>query len=316
MFTNRNGTIFENRMVVMLLSVLVMLLWGSAFPIVKLCSEGFRLESEDTSTRLLLAGVRFFLAGGIMVLLCLKTRQSLRIPNDRIVAVLLIGLLTTSMQYACNYIGLANISGGQASIWGQVSTFLVVLCAGLFDRSDRLTRRKLFGSLLGLAGIVATNFSIDSHHFRWEGEGLLLFGAVGSAAGALISKRVLRTIEGAPLAAWQMLIGGSVLLFLGFSFNGEIHGVDALGVFSMLYLIIVSIVAYTIWMLLAKYRPLSEISMFKFGIPLSGVLVSGALTGDRIFSISNLVSLLLVMVGILLVYHTPDSRRNGLKVKT
>ena len=291
---------------VALVALTAMILWGSAFPFVQVCTAGFQVAADDIPSRLFLAGVRFFSAGLILMALCLFTRKSLSIPRERIVQVILIGLLTTTFQYACNYTGLAYTTGGRASIWSQTGTFVLVLTACLFDRSDKLTIQKVAGSLLGFIGIALTNMGDGAHFFRWNGDGVLLLGAFGSTAGALISKRVLKQVDSLVLAAWQMCIGGGTLLLMGLAGGGELTVFTWQGGFSLGFLIMISCVAYTLWMKLTQNCPLSNVAAYRFVIPLSGMVLSCILTGEAIFTLPNMLSLTLVIIGVLMVNWQPS----------
>ncbi|MDY4009898.1 MAG: DMT family transporter [Candidatus Limiplasma sp.] len=292
---------FAKRDNVALVALIAMILWGSAFPFVQVCTEGFQVAADDIPSRLFLAGIRFFSAGLILTAMCVFTGKSMQIPRGCAVKVILIGLLTTTFQYACNYIGLAYTTGGRASIWGQTGTFVLVLTACLFDRSDKLTTKKVVGSLLGFAGIAITNLGDGGQFFHWNGDGVLLLGAFGSTAGALISKRVLKQMNSLVLAAWQMCIGGGTLLAMGLMGGGELTVFTWQGGFSLGFLILISCVAYTLWMKLTQNCPLSNIAAYRFVIPLSGMVLSCLLTGEAIFTLPNMLSLALVITGVLMV---------------
>ena len=62
-------TIFRTSWGTLLLSVVCCLLWGSAFPCIKLGYQLFSISASDTGSKLLFAGVRFFLAGTMIVAL-------------------------------------------------------------------------------------------------------------------------------------------------------------------------------------------------------------------------------------------------------
>ena len=48
---------------VALIAVFYTFLWGSAFPLVKLCVEGFAVPDGDNMSKCLLAGIRFSFSG-------------------------------------------------------------------------------------------------------------------------------------------------------------------------------------------------------------------------------------------------------------
>lgn len=52
---------------VMILAVLATLLWGSAYPCIKIGYEWFQIAADDLGSKFLFAGIRFVMAG-LMVL--------------------------------------------------------------------------------------------------------------------------------------------------------------------------------------------------------------------------------------------------------
>lgn len=301
MSTAGNELTSRKRWRIALAALTTMLFWGSAFPAVKICLEGFALTADDIPEKLLIAGMRFLSAGLIVMLICLGKGISVKVERKCLLQVILIGLFTTTMQYACNYIALSHMSGGRAAVWGQAATFLVVICAGMIDDKDKLTGTKILGSLLGIGGILASNINQVGGAFSFQGDGVLLIGALGSAAGTLLSKRTLRMMQALPLAAWQMIIGGIMLLLSGFMMNGRLETWTMQGELSLLYLVFVSSIAYGIWMTLTRRYALSGIAIYRFGIPVSGVIISCLLTNEPLFTLPNLLSLSLVAAGIIIV---------------
>lgn len=60
---NTKNNLLENKIVVFLLAIMCCLLWGSAFPSIKIGYNLFGIDSTDIMSQILFAGIRFFLAG-------------------------------------------------------------------------------------------------------------------------------------------------------------------------------------------------------------------------------------------------------------
>ena len=71
--------------------------------------ESFQVKT--ISDKLLFAGIRFFLAG-IIVLLCslIMSHSIPRIQKNNVSTILILALVQTSLQYVFFYLGLANTS--------------------------------------------------------------------------------------------------------------------------------------------------------------------------------------------------------------
>ena len=85
--------------------------------------------------------------------------------------------------------------------------------------------------------------------------------------------------------------------------GGHITKVTPSGIGLLVYLALVSAVAYSLWGMLLKYNPVSRVTVFGFMNPVFGVLLSALLLGetDQASGILGLLSLLLVSVGIYVV---------------
>ena len=85
--------------------------------------------------------------------------------------------------------------------------------------------------------------------------------------------------------------------------GGHIAKVTPSGIGLLVYLALVSAVAYSLWGILLKYNPVSRVTVFGFMNPVFGVLLSALLLGetDQASGILGLLSLLLVSVGIYVV---------------
>ena len=84
---------------------------------------------------------------------------------------------------------------------------------------------------------------------------------------------------------------------------GHITKVTPSGIGLLVYLALVSAVAYSLWGILLKYNPVSRVTVFGFMNPVFGVLLSALLLGetDQASGALGLLSLLLVSVGIYVV---------------
>ena len=69
----------------------------------------------------------------------------------------------------------------------------------------------------------------------------------------------------------------------------------------LLWLALVSAVAFALWTTLLQYHPASKISIFNLLVPVFGTLLSGVLLGEDVFRIETLISLVLIALGIILV---------------
>ena len=292
--------------IVCLLTFICCFLWGSAFPAIKIGYQMFSIESSDVAGQILFAGIRFFLAGVLVILFgSLIARKPLLPRRSSLAPVGVLALTQTIIQYFFFYIGLANTTGVKSSIINASNTFFAILIAGLIFRYEKLNRGKLIGCVIGFAGVVLINLAGGSFdfHMKVNGEGFILIAALSYAMSSVLIKKFSATEDPVMLSGWQFMLGGLVLAAAGFLMGGRISGFAPLSVLLLLYMAMISAVAYSLWGILLKYNPVSRITVFGFMNPVFGVILSALWLGEnnQAFSIYGLAALALVSLGIYLV---------------
>ena len=105
------------------------------------------------------------------------------------------------------------------------------------------------------------------------------------------------------LSGYQFMFGGFVMIMLGLIFGGRIHQVSFPAIMMLIYLALISAVAYSIWGILLKHNPISKVAIFGFANPVFGVLLSAWWLGEgtKELGLKAIAALLLVSVGIYIV---------------
>ena len=91
--------------------------------------------------------------------------------------------------------------------------------------------------------------------------------------------------------------------------GGRVSGFTIPSSLLLLYMAMISAVAYSLWGILLKYNPVSRIAVFGFMNPVFGVILSDLLLGEnnQAFSLYGLAALILVSLGIFLVNRKDTS---------
>ena len=100
--------------------------------------------------------------------------------------------------------------------------------------------------------------------------------------------------------AYQLLIGGMILIAIRLGLGGEVHGFTPKSTLLMVYMAIISSVAFSLWALLLQYNSVGRISIYGFTNPVFGVL-SAVFLGENALTLQNLGALLPVSLGIIIV---------------
>lgn len=293
------------------LATLCCLLWGSAYPAIKSGYALLSIARDDTASQLVFAGWRFLLAGVLLLGIARAMgRPVFALPRASFGRIALLGLAQTSLQYVFFYVGLAHTTGVKGSILNATGTFFSVLLAHFIYHNDRLDHRKALGCLVGFAGVMVVNLrsggaGLDAG-FTLLGEGFIVIAAFVLSAASIYGKRLSQRIDAMVMTGYQLAIGGLALLLAGHAFGGALQGMSLAPAVLLLYMAVLSAVAFALWAALLKYNRVGMVSVFNFLIPVFGALLSALFLGEQILAWRNAVALLLVCGGIWLV--TTDRR--------
>lgn len=289
----------KNYKVAAALAIFCTLLWGTAFPFIKVGYAQFGIEGNDIGSKLLFAGARFTLAG-IMVLFIflVKNKHLPKIEKNGIMPVMLLGSVQTFGQYIFTYIGIGFTSGANTSVITACATFFTVLFAPLFFKSDKLNICKIIGCVLGFCGVLCVNSGGGVTVDTLFGDFMILMSTLSAAAGNFISKGIVRDREPISVTGFQLLFGGILLLIAGFVTGGKLDFSSIKALLVLLWLAFVSAAAFAIWTALLKHHTASRICVFNLLVPVFGTLLSGIMLGESVFGIETIVSVVLICAGI------------------
>lgn len=292
----------QNPAVVCMLALLCCGLWGSAFPCIKVGYEW--LGIEGTGSQIVFAGYRFFLSGVLTFIFgCLLERRILTMQRSSIPYILRQGILQTTIQYVCFYIGLANTTGTKGSIINASNGFVSIVAAHFMLQSEKMTWKKGIGCIFGLAGIIVINLAPGAwgEGFSVQGEGMILVCTVAYGVSTVILKMISDKESPMTITSYQILFGSILLIIIGFIMGGKVEGFTLKSSLLLLYMALLTTVAFSIWTILLKYNPVGRVAVYGFTIPIFGVALSAVFLGEKIISVRNLSALLLVSLGILIV---------------
>lgn len=297
----------KNSLVVCVLASFSCALWGSAFPFIKIGYKMLEISSEVINSQILFAGIRFTLAGVMTVIIGSFLSKRILVPSaSSWPKILILGLVQTVIQYVLFYIGLSNTSGVKASIVEGMNVFVALLVASFIFRQEKLTGRKLLGCLIGFIGVIIINlnkhgFSMD---FKLIGEGFIFLSTVAYAFSSVLLKQYSKKESTIMLSGYQFILGGVVMMAVGYFMGGSAYdySVQSLGV--LVYLALVSAVAYAVWGILLKYNSVSRVAVYGFMTPVFGVILSALLLHENQFiGYKCILSLILVSAGIYIVNY-------------
>ena len=292
--------------VVAALACVCCLLWGSAIPLIKTGYRLMQVDSADTASQIVFAGVRFALAGILVLIFASISERKVMIPDRTILKYAVpVCLAQTVCQYFFFYIGVAHTSGVKGAIITGLGNFIAILLSCFIFRKERMTGRKMIGCILGFAGVVVINLMGNSLDvgFKLTGEGFILIAQFSYGMSTVLINIFSRKVSPVILSGTQFTMGGVVLTLIGIGMGGHLGNITAVGVVIIFYLAMVSAVAYTLWSVLLAWNDVSKVAIFGFVNPLCSVILSALILGEvkQAFNTGSLVALLLVCTGIYIV---------------
>lgn len=291
----------NNKKIVIALAIFCNILWGSAFPFVKIGYEQFHITT-NTADKIVFAGIRFCIAGLILlVVYCIHNRKFPSIQRDNLRTVCAAAFVQTTIEYIFFYIGLSNTAASNGSIINSCSVFWGVLLSHFAYKNDRLTWNKTIGCTIGFIGVLFVTLGEGKLHFAWNGEGFIVVASLAFAVGSMISKKACKKDDSVLVTGYNLLLGGAVLLIAGIVLGGSLQQITLIGIGVLCYLSILSALAFCIWTLLLKHNPVGDIAFYNFVIPIAGTILSAIFLKENILQWNYAAALLLVTIGIFFV---------------
>ena len=297
---------YTNRKNIVFLAAICCALWGSAFPAVKIGYSMFNIPGEDISTKLIFAGIRFAMAGIFVLISQVALGKKLfSFSKTDTKEFVVLGIIQTTLQYIFFYIGMAYTTGVRGSIINGTGTFFSIILAHFIYKNDKIDFNKIVGCIIGFLGVIVVNLdgsNLMETSFKFKGEGFIMLSALMLSISSIYSKKVTRNKDASIVTGYQLFIGGIILIVLGLVFGGNLTGFTIKSSLLLIYMALISSVAFAIWTQLLKYNKVSTICVFNFLIPVFGSVLSAIVLGDDIFNVKILIALILVSIGIFLVY--------------
>ena len=280
------------------LALFCCLLWGSAFPTIKLGYALLGIERGDISGQALFAGYRFFLAGAVIfVLYYMKEKSFPKLNKESATPVLAIGVVQIGVQYLLFYIGLANMTGTRSALINACHGFITIIVAHYLIKAEPMSWQKTFGCIIGFAGIAALNIGDTGAAITLAGDGMIFAATVIYGIGSVYVKMVSQKVPPMVMTSYQLLSGGFLLILAGLLTGGSLESFTWKGIMLFGYLVLLSAVAFSVWNTLIKYNPVGKIAIFGSSIPAFATILSGLMLGEDIFKWQNLVALIGVRIG-------------------
>jgi len=285
------------------LYVLLCVIWGSTWLVIKIGYGGLGPFT--------VAALRFLLAGAVMTMMV--PALGARWPRGRIEwsVVVCVGVVLFGADYGLIYWGEQFIDSGLTAILFATLPLFTVALAHVYIPGDRITPRKLAGTLLAFLGVVA----LFSESLRLDIDKLgpmaaIVVATVCAAAAGVVTKRHGATLHAATLNAPAMLMGGVVLAAAALA-TGEVVRLprDAGTWAAISYLALVgSIVSFLVYFSLLKTWSVTSLSFISVFTP-AIALALGFIFLDERPTLWTALGAALILAGVSLALSTNKKGR-------
>jgi len=304
------NNILTNKFIVCIIAVICCGLWGSAFPFVKIGYELF--DIKDTASQIFFAGLRFSIAGIMTVIIGSVLNRKFLFPKKNCWKYVgSLSFFQTFVQYLFFYIGLSITTGVKASLIEGTCAFFSILIASLIFKQEKLTWLKITACIIGFGGVIISNINGISFETGLAGDLMIFVSTISYAFSSVLIKKYSQEENPVTLSGYQFFIGGLVLSAVGLFMGGKLTNFTAQSVSVLLYLGLLSAIAYSLWGIILKHNKVSSVTVYSFMIPVFGVIFSALLLeSERVgaFKIENIIALILVSAGIVIINKFSDNK--------
>ena len=289
--------------------IILIALWvinGSSFLAIKI--------SIDTIPPLLSSGIRFIIAGSILLsIYLLRERKN---PNRNqehigwqqwrdsiILAALLLlggqGLLTWGTQYLAS--GISGLLNSTIPLW------VAILALVIFK--NKMTKFMIIGLAAGFSGLMLLVApSLGSGELSPIGTGALIISSIFWALGSLYSTKAKLPVSMLASSGMLMITGGLIITAISFAmgeYRGlELSDISGQSLAALIYLIvIITIVGFTDFYWLLRVTTASLANTFAYVSPVIAVVL-GALLLHEPVTVITVIAMCIILAGVALMVTT------------
>ena len=188
------------------LIIALVFLWGLSFPINKMVLQ--------YTPPMLFAGMRTLAGGVLLVLLLIRKMSQIQWKQNWLIYIIS-ALLNVVLFFGLQTFGLKLMSSGLFSVLVYLQPVLVALFAWIW-LGENMSLYKAIGLVLGIAGVAVISMRGETGPISAIGVLLGIGTSISWALGTVYVKKVSALINVMWLAALQCMIGGLILIILGF----------------------------------------------------------------------------------------------------
>jgi drug/metabolite transporter (DMT)-like permease len=289
--------------------LLLCLIWGSTWLFIKL--------GLDDLPPFTFAGIRFVIASAILFAILKARRLSLPRTGADWKLLAITGLLSFSLNYGLLFWGEQYISSGLAALLQATIPAFGLVFAHFYLPGERMTPAKIFGIVIGVAGVgvvFSNQLSVAGTRALAGCAALVVGSACAAAANVMVKKRGAK-LDPAVLAGGQMFFGLIPLLVIGIPLEGNplhFHW-TRMAIVALFYLAIVgSVAAFLLYYWLVQHMDVTKTMLVALVTPVIAVTL-GVIVLHEELNWRTFAGGAMIMSGIgLVVLRRKESRKQSI----
>jgi len=271
------------------LFVLSAVIWGVPYLFIK-------IAVATGMSPAFVAWSRIVIAAALLLPLAVR-RNALRGLRDRAGAILAYTACEVAVPFVLIAVGEQYITSSLAAILVSTMPLMVALLSMRLAGGERLTRPRLFGLLIGFAGVVALlGVDVAGRPSELLGAALVLVATLGYATAPLIVSRRLADLDPLGPVTASLLVASVALLPAGIAaFPDGMPAPAALWAIGVLGVVCTAAGLIVFFRLIAEAGP-SRASVITYLNPLVAVVVGVVALGEHL-GVVSILGLLLILAG-------------------
>jgi drug/metabolite transporter (DMT)-like permease len=258
----------------------VYLFWGSTYLAIDIAVQ--------TIPPALMCGVRFLIAGVVMLVVCAATGRRIFYSPKQIAVAAVVGLLLLmGGNLTLSYAEL-SVSSGLAALIVAITPLWFLVLDSLLLGDHHISGRGKAGLFLGILGLFILVWpqlrtGTMGHREFWASISLIA-GSFSWALGSVLSKRWQSGMDVFSSTAWQVTAAGAGNLIFALIAGDLSHVLWTVrGISATLYLVVCgSWIGYTAYIYLLEHVPTSKVSTYAYVNPVVAVFLGWLILHERV----------------------------------
>jgi drug/metabolite transporter (DMT)-like permease len=258
---------------------IIYVVWGSTYLAIRVMVE--------TIPPLLGAGLRFVLAGGLLVgfLVVRRGWAAVRPTNRQLAGCLAMGILLPGANAVVTVAEVDVPSGLAALLIAAVPLILIVMRRA---SGEKITRTSTIGVAIGFMGVAILLLPGEKPDGASIAGMLALIGAAAMwASGSFFSAKTDLPKDPFASTGWQMLLGGGAITLAGLLAGeaGDVHASEwsTRSVAGFVYLVLIgSLIAYSAYVWLLQNAPVSKVATYAYVNPVIAIFLGWIVLSETV----------------------------------